>query len=101
MCGEIVMSGYLKLINSNRYFLNVLQFPRRFLHLATIQQSLKEYICLLDVLTHQCYIEEMPLTNSLIEEELSQDIERFLYEKGILGIKPALPDKEWLKAKRK
>jgi len=91
-----------KLINSNRF-----QLPgtnNKFLHIATIQKGLKEYICFADTQTTQIYIEEItggagPFfieDNSLVE-----DITNFLTEKRVLDIsKPLIPDKIWYSKKK-
>ena len=91
-----------KLINSNRFPLPGTN--NRFLHLATVQDSIKEYICFVDTRTTQIYIEEITggAGPFFIEDDsVVQDITNFLTEKGTLDIsKPLIPDNIWYSKKK-
>lgn len=71
---------------------NVFALPgtsRRYFHLATVHMGLREFICFLDALTQQCYVEEITggQLNFIEEEELATDLTRFLEEKGITDLR--------------
>ncbi len=86
-----------KLINSNRFYLPGTN--SRFLHIATVQRSIKEYLCFADTTTSKIYIEEITggAGPFFIEDEKEAEaIHNFLTEKGILNMtKPLIPDNKW------
>lgn len=89
----------MKIINSNRFFLNVPAQPNQWLHLATVQHGLREYMCFQDKLTEEVYIEEVTggLLEKIEDDSLAQDLENFLAYNNILNInRPILADKDWL-----
>lgn len=74
--------------NSDRYSLPGTH--GRFLHLATVQRNTQEYFCFQDLKTQKTYIEEVTLAGNLefiSDDNLVQDIARFLEYKGITLIK--------------
>ena len=89
-----------RLSNTNRFYLPGTQ--NRALHLATIIDGLREYICF--AFGGQIYIEEItggvgPFR--IEEDQIAEDIHNFLTEEGVLDAgKPLLPDNEWLRPKR-
>lgn len=88
----------MKLIDTNRYFLKGTN--DRFLHLASIQDGLQEYICLYDVHTTQMYIERITGGHmEFIEDDsLAAALEHFLRRHGVLDISnPTIPDSDWLR----
>lgn len=57
-------------------------------HLATVNRSLREYVCLLHEPTQKVYIEEISATghfHQIDDDELWQDLLNFLFSKGIVG----------------
>lgn len=91
-----------KLINSNRFYLPGTN--NKFLHLATVQESIREYICFVDIRTIQVYIEEITggAGPFLIKDDKEAEaIHNFLMEKGILDMaRPLIPDREWFRKKK-
>jgi hypothetical protein len=88
----------VKLIDTNRYYLKGTN--REWLHIATVQDSLKEYICFTNVKTKQVFIES--ITGGHLEyipdDALAQELNDFLVFNGVLDMsKPLLPDTEWYK----
>lgn len=86
----------MKLIDSNRYYLP--NTKKQYIHLATVQNQLREYICFAHVPTQKVYIEEV--TGGQLEfirdDGLAQGLHDFLTEQRVLDInRPLLPDKEW------
>jgi hypothetical protein len=87
----------MKLIDTNRHYLKGTN--DRFLHLATVQMGVREFICFADLLTRKPpYIEEV--TGGHLEfiedEQLAKALEDFLrYHKVLSMTKPLLPDAEW------
>jgi len=74
----------VKIVNTNRYYLY--GTGTAYLHLATVQDSLREYICFYRIENHKLYIEE--ITTGQLEiiknEERWLEIYLFLVEKGAL-----------------
>lgn len=90
----------MKLINSNRFFLNVPAEPENWLHLAEVQDGVHTYICFADKITATIYIEEVIGSHfELIEDDNKvADIAEFLRERKILDMThPLLSDKQWFK----
>ncbi len=86
-----------KLLNSNRYYLP--NTDNRFLHLATVHHSVREYICFADTKTQNIYIEEITrgILQWISDDKLVESNSSFLTEKNGLDIsKPLLEDKDWL-----
>jgi hypothetical protein len=86
----------MKLIDSNRYYLP--NTKKQYLHIATVQHQLREYICFANVQNQKVYIEE--ITGGSLEfvadDGLATGLHNFLTERGILDInKPLLPDRDW------
>jgi hypothetical protein len=56
-----------------------------FYHVATIHNGLREYICMIEALTQQCYIEEITGGHlSFIEDDnLALALAQFCEEKGV------------------
>ena len=89
----------MKLINTNRFLLPTLTGTPPVLHLATIQDGVKEYICFYTL--GSIYVEEITGGHlELVEEDsLHEELCNLLLLKGILDArKPLLPD-EWKKYK--
>jgi len=85
--------------DTNRFFLAGTQ--NRFLHLATVQRNLREYMCFSDRQTNKTYIEEVTggSLNFIKDDSLALGLQQFLEDKGVLSIgKPTLPDSDWLRA---
>jgi len=86
----------MKIIDSNRYYLP--NTHKEYIHLATIQHQLREYICFAHVSTQKVYIEE--ITGGSLEwiadDGLAQALHDFLQDRAVLDMKrPLVPDKEW------
>ena len=88
----------MKLANTNRFFLDVQNAPRTYLHLATIFEGVKEYVCFADVKKQIVYIEEATGGHfeRIEDDSLAEGIHNFLVDRKVLDMsKPLLPDKEW------
>jgi len=88
----------MKLISSNRFYLP--GTDKKWLHIATVTNSVREYMCFADVATSQIYIEEITGGSlSFIEDEsLAKAIHNFLvYKKVLLMDRPLLSDADWFK----
>lgn len=90
----------MKLANTNRFYLP--GTGNRFLHLATVFNGPREYMCFIDKWEGDVYIEE--ITGGSLEfikdESLAKELHNFLVESMVLMMNtPALPDSEWLKKK--
>lgn len=86
----------MKITDSSRFHLK--GTGNRWLHLATIQDSLREFMCFQDAQTQQVYIEE--ITGGHLEfikdESLAQELAAFLADAGITHIgRPTIPDWFW------
>ena len=83
----------MKLVNTDRFYLP--NTKNRFLHLATIQESVREFMCFCDVSSYQVYIEEITGGHlSFIEDDsLAEALANFLREQKVLDINPPLPNK--------
>lgn len=80
-----------KLVNTNRY-----ELPGtngRFIHLATINDGLREYMCFFDSQEQKCYIEET--THGKLEfiedDNVAKDLSDFLFDKKVTDMKYGLP----------
>ena len=90
----------MKLIDTNRYYLKGTN--KRWLHLATATEGLREFACLTDKLTGKFYIEEMTSGNpTFIEDDiLAQELHNFfVFHKILLMDRPLIPDKDWYNLK--
>ena len=88
----------MKLLDSNRFCLQ--GTANQFLHIATVANGVREYMCFCDLKTQKVYIEE--ITGGHLEfiddDSLAEGIAEFLRESGVLDInKIMLPDSQWLK----
>ena len=92
----------MKLINTERFYLK--GTANRWIHLATVHDSVKEYMCFMDLLTNQTYIEEITGGGGpyrIEDDSLAEALTNFLTRKGILNIgRPTLPDNQWLRNKK-
>jgi len=91
----------VKLINTNRFYLPCPQDPKGWLHLATIQDSVREYMCFVETCTQKVFIES--ITGGSLEfiqdDSKVEEINEFLKFHNILDRSlPLLPDKEWYNA---
>ncbi len=86
----------MKLSDTSRYYLNGTN--KRFLHLATVLDNIREYICIYDLVEQKCYIEQVIGTQlTFIEDDkVAEEIARFLSDKHVTDIKygVAAPDYE-------
>ena len=85
----------MKLLNSNRFYL---PGQTEFLHLASVSDGVKEYICFANVHNQKVYIEDISNGSpSFIEDDfLVEAIADFLTRKKVLDLsKPLLPDDIW------
>jgi len=93
----------MKLIDSNRYYLQGTN--NTWLHIATVQDSLREFMCFAQVSTLKIYIEEITGGGGpyfIEDQSLAQAIHDFLVDRGVLDMsKPLLPDDKWYRPKRK
>lgn len=73
-----------RLVDSNIYEMNGTK--GRFYHLASVRDSIREYVCLIDKLTSKVYIEECTGGHlQFIEDDLlALELTKFLEEKGCL-----------------
>ncbi len=89
----------MKLLDTNRYYLpgqNV------YLHLATITENLREWVCFADTRTNQVFIEELTFgqLDRIEDDSLAQALSDFLTYKGVLLMdKPLIPDEAWYNKK--
>lgn len=79
--------GQFKVKNSDRYFLP--GSNKDFLHLATLNSGLREFMVFSDQRTNQLYIEETSWGNlqKIEDEELWNDLAAFIQEKNLHQIK--------------
>lgn len=94
----------MKVVNSNRFYLKGTQ--SRFLHLATVENGSREFMCFQDLLTQNTYIEEITggTLQFIQDDSLAFELAKFLeYSKITTISKPTLPDSVWkpLNEKRK
>lgn len=85
----------MTITDRNRYYLK----GTPALHLATIQEGLREYICF--HLSGQIFIEEVSggHLERIEDDSLAEELTNFLTKEGVLDSrKPLLPD-EWKKIK--
>ena len=91
----------MKLISKDRYYLKGTQ--NQFLHLATVHDSVREYMCFANVVTRQIYIEEITGGGGphfIDDDSLALAIQQFLEDRGVLDMtKPLMSDHEWLRHK--
>lgn len=73
------MSDFI-LTDTNRYFLNVSNAPKRFLHIATITRTFFEYVVILDKGTGKMHLNDITTgTPEIIEDEnLYQELMGFV-----------------------
>lgn len=76
-----------KVVDSNIYEMK--GSNGRFYHLGTIHQGLREYICMVDTFTQQCYIEEVTGGHlSFIEDDnLAFDLAKFCEQQKITDMR--------------
>lgn len=92
----------MKLTDTNRYYLQTPATPKRWLHLATVHDSVREFICFADRLTNQIYIEEITGGHlEMIEDDkLAEGLHEFLVYHRVLNMnRPLISDDEWLRNK--
>lgn len=85
----------MKLTDTNRFYM---PGQTRFLHLATVQDNCKEFICMFDLQDKQMYIEEITggHLETIKDDVLFESVYKFLEEKTIIDMgRPMIPDKEW------
>lgn len=86
----------MKVLDSCRYYLPGQE--KKWLHLATVHESIREFMAFANCLTSQVYIEEITGGHlSVIEDEsLLEEINNFLVmNKLLLMDKPLVPDNVW------
>ena len=91
----------MKLLDSNRYWLPGSQ--KRFLHIASVERGVHEYMCFANVENNQIYIEEITggSLQFIEEDKLVEEIQFFLTYNGLLDLnKPLLSDNEWLRRRK-
>lgn len=71
---------------------NVFELPGtagRFIHIATVHNSMKEYICFIDTIENRCYIEDITggSLKFIEDDNLAFDIAKFLEDIGITDMK--------------
>ena len=91
----------MKLINSNRF--SLAGTSGAWLHLATVSEGVREFMCFAELKTRKIYIEEATGGSlQFIEDDaLAEGIHSFLTERGVLDMhKPLLPDDKWLRKKK-
>lgn len=81
----------IKLIDTNRYEMKGTN--GRFIHLATIQDGMHEYICMYDLTQSKCYIEEISGgTLKFIDDDIvAKELADFLFNHNITNPKYGLP----------
>ena len=85
----------MKLLNTNRF---ILKGQTRFLHLASIEDGPREFMCFADKETQKVYIEEVSggTLCFITDDGLAQELNDFLVFKGVLLMdRPLLTDKDW------
>jgi len=86
----------MKLIDTNRYYLP--NTTKQYLHLATIQHGVREFLCFAQVKSQKIYIEEITggQLQFIEDDSLAEGLHNYLTERNVLNInKPLLPDKQW------
>jgi hypothetical protein len=88
------------LVDSNRFYLPGTN--KRFLHLASVREGIREFVCFADLRTRKVYIEEdSGHSLEFIEDDsLVEELHSYLKDKHILDMsKPLFSDEEWLRYK--
>lgn len=77
----------MKLLNSDRFFLKGTN--QRFIHVATVQDGLHEYVYLFDTFTKKNYIEELTTCGLeyIKDDRIVEEINNFLFEKNVTNLK--------------
>jgi hypothetical protein len=91
----------MQIADTNRYWL---PGQKRFLHLCTIFEGVREFIAMFDTQDKGMYIEEVSGGHlSRIEDDsLAQELNDFLvFNKILLMDHPMIPDKDWYHMKPK
>jgi hypothetical protein len=81
----------IKLLDSNRYEMKGTN--GRFVHLATMQDGIREYVCMYDLKESKCYIEEISggQLKFIDDDNVAADLADFLFNKHITDLKYGLP----------
>lgn len=90
----------MKLINTERFYLETPQDPKTWLHLASIHHNIREFMCFANTRSGQVYIEEITGGHlELIEDDvLFQELHGFLCMHGVLDMtRPLFSDFKWLR----
>jgi hypothetical protein len=85
----------MKLTDTSRYWM---PGQKRFLHLATVHDSIREFVAMFDTQEKNMYTEELTGGHlSRIEDDsLAQELNDFLvFNKVLLMDRPMIPDKDW------
>lgn len=82
--GTSSYGGQFKLLNTEKFYLNIPNSPMRWLHLATVGHGVKEYIFFMDRTNGQHYIEDITgaQLDFIEDDELWHAIANFLDENG-------------------
>ena len=77
-----------KVISSDIRQLTIGNSSVKWLHLATIHHSVREYMCFLEVASNNCYVEEVTggQLRRIDDEELANDLAKFCDEYGLTSI---------------
>lgn len=88
----------MQLADTNRFFLEGTN--KQFLHIATVLEGVREYMCFANVNTNEVYIEEVTGGHlEFIEDDaLATALHDFLVDRKVLLMdKPLLADNDWLR----
>jgi len=86
----------MKIINSNRFHLP--NTDKKYLHLATVTDRMREYICFLEMSTNKMFIEEITTgqLEYVFDESIVEEIATLLHEAHLTDLRYGLlvPDKD-------
>jgi hypothetical protein len=77
----------MKLINTNRFYLKGTN--NQFLHIATVQDGLHEYMAFYDCINKKLYLESIDggKLEYIEDDQLAKDLADFLFDKNITNLK--------------
>jgi hypothetical protein len=77
----------MKLLDTNRYYLK--GTSNKFLHIATIEYGIREFMCFFEVIENKLFIEECTGGNLqfIDDDDLATELSNFLFHKGTTDLK--------------
>lgn len=76
----------MKLLNTNRFYLSGTN--NRFIHIATIEDGLREYLAFFDSIEKKLYIEAISASGLTFidDDKLAEDLASFLFHKKVTDL---------------